>query len=45
MKEKLKLGTAYHSNRILRHVEEDMVAELQTKFVSGTIIVSKKVED
>ncbi|MBE6561838.1 MAG: hypothetical protein E7662_12015 [Ruminococcaceae bacterium] len=25
MKEKLKLGTAYHSNRILRHVEEDMV--------------------
>lgn len=27
------------------YVEEDMVAELQTKFVSGTIIVSKKVED
>ncbi len=25
MKERLKLGTAYHSNRILRHVEEDMV--------------------
>lgn len=25
MEEKLLLGTAYHSNRILRHVEEDMV--------------------
>jgi len=25
MEEKLRLGTAYHSNRILRHVEEDMV--------------------
>ena len=25
MEEKLRLGTAYHCNRILRHVEEDMV--------------------